>query len=156
MKLPCILALLLAGVRGFGGDFQPRIDLAGITLEQADASEVRTGKEAIPRKSVALSLGEKTPVHWTLAYTGAKDLTNILVHFYVVKVDRPGRPAVRETKPSAILVENAMSLDLHAKDDAKGEIDLVFRAPGIYLLRLEALSGEESMVSATLDLEVRP
>ena len=136
------------------GDFEPKIDVGGVVVKRSDASQFRPSGKAMPRTRVALVAGRKTAIHWTLAYRGDKTREDVLVHFYVVKEDHLGQPAIRDAKAASIEMENALTVDFHPGDSPHADLDLAVADPGLYMLRLEAFADGEILVSTTIDLEV--
>ncbi len=88
-----------------------------------------------------------------MTYHGTQTREDVLVHFYVVKEDQPGQPAVREIKPGSVQLESALTMDFHDGDDTRAELSLLLQDPGVYMVRLEAFLDGQTMVTATLDVE---
>jgi hypothetical protein len=154
MKLATLVALSLFAGPLWAADLQPKLEAAGLSVREADGIEPRPGATDAARKKVSLRAGKKTALRWSLSCKGSTEHADTLVHFYVVKAERAGQAAIREAKPADIILENAMTVDFHPGEDARGEIDLVIEQPGIYMARVEALGGGESLVSCTIDIEV--
>ena len=154
MKLLPLLSLLVTCQAILAGDFQPKIDLGGVSVREADAVEGRSPAPSALRKKISITAGRKTPLKWGLSYGGSRVREDVLVHFYVVKEGRPGEAVIREVKPDAVQIESALTMDFHGGDGTKAEVALLLQEPGFYMLRLEAFAEGETLVSATVDLNV--
>ena len=146
--------ITLFSVPVWAGDFQPKLEIGGLSVHEPDTIDPRPGATDASRKKVSLAAGKKTALRWSLACKGDGKHADTLVHFYLVKADHPGQAAIREAKPASIILENAMTIDFHPGEDARGEIEVAIEEPGIYMARVEALGGGEALVSCTVDIEV--
>lgn len=73
---------------------------------------------------------------WKVTRTDAVEAKDVLVHFYVVKLDRAGQspPAL---EPSKVPIESALTMDFANGKTSTGSQQ--FRVePGLYLVRIEA------------------
>jgi hypothetical protein len=146
--------VLLACLQARAGDFRPLIEVGGFSVKEADAPEARVSDKPAERKKTTLTAGRKTPLRWAMAYKGGKMRPDVLVHFYVVKEERLGQPAIRNAKSASIVMESALTADFKPGDDSRAEVDLSIEEAGLYMVRIEAFADGEALVSATMDLEV--
>jgi hypothetical protein len=94
---------------------------------------------------------------WKLTATGTETLKDVLVHFYVVRIDRAGQ-APPPLEPRDVVIESAMTMDFEPKGAAGAT--LKFQAPqaGTYLVRIETQGGPEKKTHehfAAIDLVVK-
>ena len=83
------------------------------------------------------AVGTPIRVQWSVRNTDkALTVKNVLVHFFVVKIDKADQQEVPKLTKN-VVVESALTMDFKALDKTEG--DLTFSVPnaGRYLLRLE-------------------
>jgi len=125
----------------------------------ARAETAGLGVKPKPRFVLEVQAGDQVTVKWTLTSTASKDtFKDVLVHFYAVKIAKPGDPPPPKLDKD-VLLETALTMDFKPKDKSQGELTLKPEKPGVYLLRLEtigaAAGGEDHEHFATLDLVAR-
>jgi len=98
-------------------------------------------------------------VHWTLRNVDTRaSFKDVLVHFFVVKIDKAGQAVVPKLDRD-VVAESALTMDFKPKEKAEGEVTLRLPRPGAYLMRLETIgavtgpAGHEDF--AALDVSVR-
>jgi hypothetical protein len=111
-----------------------------------------------PRAALEIQAGDSITIKWTLAGTAPKEtVKDVLVHFYAVKIPKPGDPAPLKLG-NDVLLETALTMDFKPKDKSEGELSLQVDKSGTYLLRLETkgpAANSDGGDRATLDLVVR-
>lgn len=135
-----------------------------ITLT-ADSQKIQTGetheapsKERPKRKVVELQRGQSVQVAWLARNVGKSEtLTNVLVHFFVVKENELGQQQVPKLTTD-VAYEGALTMDFKPQEKATWKFDLGLPDPGSYLLRVETIGltqkhGHEYY--AALDLMVK-
>jgi hypothetical protein len=131
------------------------IDLKALAVTDAKIAEAKHPAPSKRAERPMLSVTANSPVavKWTTRKTDqgaiAKD---VLVHFFVVKEDKPGQQDVPKLTKE-VVVESALTMDFKLQDKAEGEITFTVPNAGCYLIRLELkVGGSEAF--AALDLLV--
>jgi hypothetical protein len=123
----------------------------------AEARHSPSDKKGEPRAVLSVANTAVT-LKWTARKTDqgaiAKD---VLVHFFVVKIDKPDQQEVPKLT-KGVAAESALKMDFKTQDKAEGEITLTLPGTGCYLVRLElkgiaGKSGNDPF--AALDVLVR-
>ena len=136
-----------------------------VTLELSSA----TGKLAITNASPLdlrqreirpvfhAKAGENLTLHWTLTARAAKLFEDVLVHFYVARVDGPDqRPDLK--KPENVVLEGALTMDFNVGNSASSDVKFQVDKPGDYIVRVEAQHADSSPLDepfASMRLEAR-
>lgn len=110
------------------------------------------------RPVATVPLGQRVQVAWHARNTGkSQELKDVLVHLFVVKELQLGQAAVPPLT-EAVAYESALTMDFEPEEKAVGELDLILRQPGNYLLRIETIGLREQHGHehyAALDLVVK-
>lgn len=80
-----------------------------------------------------------------------------LVHFYVVRIDRPGE-APPPLEPAKVVIEGAWTMDFPPGESSSARLPFRIYEPGVYLMRLEARPNTNEAATdafAELDLIVK-
>ncbi len=156
-----VLVLWLTGVSAaWGHHLSVKLEArAGGSAKSAGTETVALGSRPKPRGALELRAGEPIRIHWTLTSTDRRNTyKDVLVHGFVVKIDRSGQAEVPKLDRD-VLLESALTMDFKPGDRAEGDFHLTIDRPGAYLLRLETigaavgLDGHEHF--AAMDLVVR-
>jgi hypothetical protein len=152
-RLACILLVLCATAHApcavRADEFS--IDLKAQAAQTAEAKF--PAKKGEPRAVLNVAADTAVTVKWTARKTDqgaiAKD---VLVHFFVAKIDRPDQQDIPKLTKE-VIVESALTMDFKSKDKAEGEIAFTIPNAGCYLIRLELKAGGSEWFAA-LDLLV--
>jgi hypothetical protein len=164
MRRPApMLLVFLLGVcvpsPGRADDFT--IDLkvqAGKKPERAEAKYPASDGKSLPRAVLMIAMDTPINVRWMVRNTDkAPTAKDVLVHFFVVKIDKADQPEVPKLTKN-VVIESALTMDFKAQDKTEGELTFTVPNPGRYLLRLElknagAKDGREPF--AALEVLVR-
>ncbi|HZL38051.1 MAG TPA: hypothetical protein VFC78_22235 [Tepidisphaeraceae bacterium] len=136
-----------------------------ISLEVSDEAKKQTAQlqpaakanAIVKRPSLKAAAGARFTAKWKVS-SGSKELMkDVLVHFYVVRIDKPGQmPPPLE--PKSVVIESALTMDFAAKDITSGELQFRPLGAGIYLVRIEAqdpAQPREREYFAAMDLVVK-
>lgn len=74
---------------------------------------------------------------WKVTRTDSTEAKDVLVHFYVVKLDRPGQ-APPALEPDKVAIESALTMDFAKGKDCAAAQQFRLDGPGVYLVRIEA------------------
>jgi hypothetical protein len=110
-----------------------------------------------PRSVLMAAADAPVTVRWTLRNLDQATVKDVLVHFFVVKVDKPDQREVPKLDKH-VVVESALSMDFRPKDRSEGDLTFTVPQAGCYLIRLElkgAAGKDERQPFAALDLVVR-
>jgi hypothetical protein len=133
-----LLGVLCASVVSYPA----RADQFTIDLVARSAKEPKAGEAVYPAKQsarAALMAGADAPVtvKWTVrSAEPTSTVKDVLVHFFVVKLDKPNQQEVPKLTKN-VVVESALHMDFRPKDKTGGEITFIVANPGIYLIRVE-------------------
>lgn len=110
---------------------------AGKKTEKAEAKYPAPDMKQTPRAVLLTAVDTPITVKWTVR-NGDKAATakDVLVHFFVVKIDKADQPEVPKLTKN-VVVESALTMDFKAKDKSDAEISFTVPNPGRFLLRLE-------------------
>lgn len=129
---------------------------SGKEAKTAEANYPPTGSK--PRTILSVGADATIKVKWLVRHTEldatAKD---VLVHFFVVKIDKPDQQEVPKLTKN-VIVESALNMDFRPKDKTEGDLVFTIPHPGVYLLRLElkgAAAGDEPEPVAAIDVMVK-
>jgi hypothetical protein len=134
------------------------IQLVARTAKEAKSVEAAF-PVAKPQPRAVLEVAAGTPVtaKWVSRNVGSAEVKDVLIHFFVVKEDKPDQQEVPKLTKN-VVVESALTMDFRVKDRTEGEITFTVRNPGVYLMRVElkgAAGKGEPEPFAALDLVVR-
>jgi hypothetical protein len=154
--LYCLAASGPAAADGFAIDLEVKAPKGSRTVHEEPAGFQIKPK---PRAVLEVQTGDSITIKWVLATKAPKEtVKDVLVHFYAVKIDKPGDPPPSKLGKD-VLLESALTMDFKPKDKSEGELNLQLDKPGTYLLRLEtrgaAVGPMDHEHVATLDLVVR-
>ena len=80
---------------------------------------------------------ENLTLHWTLTAKAAKLFEDVLVHFYVARVDGPDQqPDLK--KPENVVLEGALTMDFKGGNSTSSDVKFQVDKPGNYVVRVEA------------------
>lgn len=74
---------------------------------------------------------------WKVTRTDAAEVKDVLVHFYVVKLDRAGQ-APPALDPAKVTIESALTMDFANGKSSQATQQFRVDGPGVYLVRIEA------------------
>lgn len=143
-----------------------RADHFAVTLEVSAKSGKQSAdmqndppkdKTIVKRPVMRGSDGEQFAAAWKVTGKSATEMKDVLVHFYVVKIDRAGQ-APPPLEPKRVVTESALTMDFPAEHAASARMPFRVPGPGVYLVRIEtqgtaAAKGHECY--AALDLIVK-
>ena len=118
-------------------------------------------RDAKPKERDVLEVkaGDRVTVQWKLNSTDAKAvLKDVTVHFFAVKEDQAGQPAVPKLD-KGVVAETALTMDFGPKDKNESELTFTIDKPGCYLFRVETIgsaagpAGHEDF--AAIDVKAR-
>jgi len=138
------------------GDYKLELAVSDGTHQQAIAGPTTAPatQPILPqRPSVSFSLDSKLTAKWKVTYTAKAATKDALVHFYVVRTERPNQ-APPALAPAAVLLETAQTLDFESNGTTSAELGFRPLEPGVYLVRLEA-HGESDESFVEMDLIVK-
>lgn len=102
-----------------------------------DQTPPASGKN--PRPVLKAKAGEKIKVQWVLTNVYPnKTLTDVVVHFYVARQEKPGQKELPDLRQEAGLVmETAFEMDFKPGAKAGARTSFTIDQPGSYLVRVE-------------------
>jgi hypothetical protein len=129
--------VLLASVAS-GEGYSPSLTVSDGKDHQASATPTAGLHKPLDRRpSLAAGADAEFTAEWKVVRTAKDDEKDVLVHFYVVKIDREGQ-APPPLDPKVVVMESALTMDFPPGE--KSSAKLRFRLPeaGLYLVRIEA------------------
>ena len=154
MQIAFLLGFVLS-VPLHGEDFRLSLELSQeshhqATTNPADPHEV---KPVTKRPSITIEADSRITAAWKVTYIAKPAANDVLVHFYIVKINRLGQ-APPPLAPQAVLLETAQNMDFANGTSTEAKLDARPTDAGIYLVRLEAHgTGETS--AAEMELVVK-
>jgi hypothetical protein len=153
-----VVALLLAFITASqldAADFA--IELSARTAKQPAVEAVHASTSAKPRAVLQAPADTPVTVKWTVRNRDDAIVKDVLVHFVVVRIDKPDQQEVPKLT-KGVAAESALTMDFRPKDRTEGELTFTVREAGCYLIRLElkgASGKDEREPHTALDLLVR-
>ena len=151
-----IIAALAFSSAARAEDFATTLVVSDGVARQEAATQ--PAKVATARRTVMeCKAGVVVTAGWKLVSTAKAPIKDVLVHFYVVKIDRLGQPPP-PLDPRQVIVESALTMDFDVGSTTHANLDFRPDHEGIYLVRIEAEQGtgaESSVSFKDLDLVVK-
>ena len=136
-----------------------------LSLETTDGKEKQTAssrpaeaaKPAGKRVMMEARTDAQFTATWKVKRTGRDEAKDVLVHFYVVRIGRPGE-AAPPLEPKLVVIESALTMDFSAGAGAGAALKFKVDEPGVYLVRIETRpnadeTGHEDF--AAMDLVIK-
>jgi hypothetical protein len=158
---PFVFVLLLGlGVPPLGRADDFTIDLKAEAGKKSGTTEAKypaPDPKPSPRAVLETAVGTPISVKWTVRNTDKATVKDVLVHCFVVKIDKADQPEVPKLTKN-VVVDTALTMDFKAQDKTEAEISFTVPNPGRYLLRVElknAGAKDKGEPFAALELLVR-
>jgi len=156
--LPARIAFLFAIVSGSllrAEEFRLSLELSQAdrhqaTTNPADPHEI---KPVAKRPTITVEADSKLTAVWKVTYVAKPPMNDALVHFYVVRIQRPGQ-APPPLAPQQVLLESAQTMDFIAGTSTDAKMEIRPKDSGVYLVRLEAEGAGETS-AAEMELVVK-
>jgi len=149
-------ALVLAiAVCAQGAGFEAELKLS----EGKHEKTIKTAKIAVHktlerRAAFDGPVGGQFTASCKITRAGKDEAKDVLVHFYVVRIDRRGE-APPPLEPARVVIEGAWTMDFPPGESSSARLPFRIDKPGVYLVRLEARPNvEESAMDAFVELDV--
>jgi hypothetical protein len=97
---------------------------------------------AVARPALQVVFGDKCTASWKVTSNSKETLKDVLVHFYVVRIDGAGQ-APPPLEPSKVVIESAQTISFEDHDSTSAALQFVPDRPGLYLCRVEARGPDE-------------
>ena len=131
-----------------------------LDLSQADHHQATTNpadphqvKPVAKRASMTVEAESKVIAVWKVTYIAKPPINDVLVHFYVVKIQRSGQ-APPPLAPQQVLLESAQTMDFSTGTSTDAKMEVRPKEAGVYLVRLEA-EGAGETTAAEMELVVK-
>jgi hypothetical protein len=136
-------------------EFRLSLELSQDSHHQATTNPVddHEVKPIVKRPSMTIDAGSRVTAAWKVTYVAKPPINDVLVHFYVVKIARPGQ-APPPLAPQAVLLESALTMDFATGASTQAKQEARLRDAGVYLVRLEAQGAGEPGI-AEMELVVK-
>ncbi len=137
-----LLGLAFVSLPAYADHFTIDLEVKSPTATKtAHAEKLAPGEKAKPRLVVETKAGETLTVKWTLTSVSAQELSDVLVHCFIVREKALGQTETPKLDKD-VLYESALTMDFKQKDKASGQFVLKAMKPGFYLLRVETIGAE--------------
>ena len=133
------LAICCARLSGAAAeDFAATLELSSATAKLALTNAALPNlRQPEVRPVFHAKATENLTLHWTLTAKAAKLFEDVLVHFYVARVDGPDQqPDLK--KPENVVLEGALTMDFKGGSSARTGLKFQVDKPGNYVVRVEA------------------
>ena len=133
------LAICCARLSGAAAeDFAATLELSSATAKLALTNAALPNlRQPEVRPVFHAKATENLTLHWTLTAKAAKLFEDVLVHFYVARVDGPDQqPDLK--KPENVVLEGALTMDFKGGNSALSDVKFQVDKPGNYVVRVEA------------------
>jgi len=106
------------------------------------ATEPPKARDVFVRPVMNSTRGAHCSAKWKLTCKSNEILKDVLVHFYVVRVDKLGQ-VPPPLEPSVVVIETAQTMDFSPGTNSSAELEFVPDQAGIYLVRIETQGTAE-------------
>ena len=139
-----LFAILTIPVRGLANTFSAALTVtAGDHKQTASTAGEMAKDHAVPvRPLLEVSLGVRCTAKWKVTNDGKESLKDVLVHFYVVRINKAGQ-APPPLEPQEVVIESAQTMDFTTGSTTSAELQFQPDRAGIYLVRIEAQGAAE-------------
>lgn len=120
-------------------------------------TEPPQAREVIVRPEMQSSFGKSFTASWKVTCQNKDTLKDVLIHFYVVRIDKPGQ-APPPLEPAEVVIETAQTMDFSNRTSTSAVLQFQPDRPGIYLVRIETQGTAEATGQeyyAAIDLIVK-
>lgn len=141
-KISCLvlgaMLLLSTGAVARGARYELSLEMAAGKEKLISKSRpAEPGKPAEKRAAMEGRTDAQFTATWKVMRTGKDEAKDVLVHFYVVRIGRPGE-APPPLEPRRVVIESALTMDFPPGETAGAAVKFRVDAPGTYLVRIEA------------------
>jgi hypothetical protein len=132
------LALLLSAATARAAGYAAELKVSDGTISKSSTSKPPAPADHRPRRpTFEASADAKFTATWKVVRTNPGEAKDVLIHFVVVKLDRPGQ-AIPSLEPARVPIECALTMDFPKDKSASGSQQFHLDSPGVYLVRIEA------------------
>jgi hypothetical protein len=158
LHFPAQIAFLFALVWGSllrAEDFRLSLELSQASHRQAttNPADPHEVKPVTKRPTITVEADSKVTAAWKVTYIAKAAMNDVLVHFYVVKIQRSGQ-APPPLAPQRVLLESALNMDFATGTSTEAKLEARPKEAGVYLVRLEAQGAGETS-AAEMELVVK-
>jgi hypothetical protein len=137
-----------------GETFKVSLSVAGGEQKQTDASKPENKEKMKAVRPIMQSTdGVRFTASWKVTSVGKEPQKDALVHFYVVRIEKPGQ-APPALEPTEVVIETAQTMDFATGSTTSAELQFKPDRAGVYLIRIEA-EGSAGQDFAAIDLVVK-
>ena len=134
----CTLLILFLSLTARGAGFDCSLELSDGKGSQSTKSAADKGNTPMARRVVLeASADAMLTAKWKVIRSAKSEAKDVLVHFYVVKLDRQGQTPP-PLEPKQVTVESALTMDFPQNEKATGSQPFRVDGAGVYLIRIEA------------------
>jgi hypothetical protein len=131
------LALLPGLGRALGAGYQLDLTLSEGKKHQEVTNHAQAAHRPLQRREVVEGgAASDFSTNWKITRTSKVEAEDVLVHFYVVTMDRRGQ-APPALDPKRVVIESALTMDFPEGETAIGSPHFRVDGPGVYLVRVE-------------------
>ncbi len=116
---------------------------ASLSVSDSNHSQSTTQPSQTSERRPVLESTTDLPLsaRWKMTYVGGPPAADVLVHFFVVRIDKLGQdpPAL---DPAIVLVESALLMDFDPNSSSSADLPFRIDNPGKYLVWIEATIGQ--------------
>jgi hypothetical protein len=129
-----LLSASIALASGFGAELKVT---QGQSTQSGRSEPSQSARPGAHRPTLEASADATFTANWKVTRTDATEAKDVLVHFYVVKLDRPGQ-APPALEPAKVPIESALTMDFARGKTSSATQQFRVEGPGVYLVRIEA------------------
>lgn len=133
---PLVLLFSVSAARAAGFAAELKVT-DGTATQSAKSNALQDSRPGAHRVRLDASADGSFTATWKITRTGPTEAKDVLVHFYVVKLDRPGQ-APPALDPGKVAIESALTMDFVQGKSSSAAQQFRVKEPGVYLVRIEA------------------
>jgi hypothetical protein len=145
--------------RVLGNHFEVTLAVSDARSTQSATTETDppSAGAIVKRPVMESAFGTRCTASWKVTSENKEMLKDVLVHFYVVRIDKLGQ-APPPLEPTQVVLETALSMDFANHTKSSAQLQFQPDRPGIYLIRIETQGTTEAKRHehyAAMDLVVK-
>ena len=148
-----LLTLALPGGRAAAAGFEVSLRVSQQDREAAATKPANVAKAIKKRAVFEGDVARPFTAKWKVVRAAKQEEKDVLVHYYVVKIERSGQ-AAPPLEPKRVIVESALTMDFPPGQSSESSVQFRIDEPGVYLMRIETGSGDQPEAQDFAEIEL--
>ena len=148
-----LLTLALFGERASAAAFEISLRVLQGERHAATTRPANDAKAIKKRQVFEGDAAHPFTAKWKVVRAARQEAKDVLVHYYVVKIERPGQ-APPPLEPKRVIIESALTMDFPPGQSSESSVQVRIDEPGLYLMRIETGSGDQPEAQDFAEIEL--